>query len=95
MYRVLEQTPVLSDKPEVHAPGIYAYGVEAARGLCREDTLFYLMEQPENVPVIRPAEHNGRVVEAMDFVERDLSVRVLADYRPPGGSPEVESQYPF
>ena len=92
MHGIFEQAAELIQKPEVNAPGVYAYAVEAAGELRLCQPLLYLEEQAQNIPVERAVHAHGVVREAVNLLKADVLPVKMSDYRAPARCAEVERQ---
>ena len=92
MHGIFEQAAELIQKPEVNAPGVYAYAVEAAGELRLCQPLLYLEEQAQNIPVERAVHAHGVVREAVNLLKADVLPVKMSDYRAPARRAEVERQ---
>ena len=59
MNGIFKQAAELVEEPEINTPGVNADAVETACELCFRQPLLYFKEQPQNIPVERPADAHG------------------------------------
>ena len=90
VHRLFQQIPVLTDKPEIHAPGINADGVESSVEHAEADRDLHLLPQLVDIPAEVPVFSHGDVREAVNLLKLKSAVPDAAEHCPRAGGSEIE-----